>query len=357
MLCRTEFSRKTCHQDKLLTDREINSIFCELNRKGIGSSVHTLRLILDSDFVPEIDPFRSYFDSLPAWKPGMPDYITELAETIKAENQDFWITSFKKWLVAVVASAIDPMTVNHQVLVLIGSQGIGKTTWLHRLLPKSLLGYQFTGTVYPNNKDSLVQLSENLFIHLDEFENLTRSEIGSIKSLITNPNLTLRRPFGHFNERYIHRASFTGSVNENEFLNDLTGNRRFLSIRCLDINYQYTLDIDNAYSQAFALYKSGEFKYWWDASDIQALEEINSEHVKVPIEEELFLKTYAPATGNSDSVLLMTPADIAISLNKKYGVNFTTQRSLQIIGRIAKKNGFEKCSKGNSKPYRVVEIA
>ena len=39
-----------------------------------------------------------------------------------------WRTCFRKWFVSMVASWMDPKVVNHQILVLIGPQGIFKST-------------------------------------------------------------------------------------------------------------------------------------------------------------------------------------------------------------------------------------
>ena len=124
-----------------------------------------------------------------------------------------------------VACALDEEKVNHQVLVLVGPQGIGKSSWLNSLLPKELSGYLYSGLINPNNKDTLVHLSENLFINLDELENLNKTELGSLKSLITQSAIKLRKAYGMFNENLRRRASFMGSVNDAEFLTDSTGNR------------------------------------------------------------------------------------------------------------------------------------
>src|SRR5690606_26596868 len=109
-------------------------------------------------------PFKNYFNGLPKWKKDDPDHIAELAHTITASNNEFWRWAFKKWLVNLVACAITE-NVNQQVLVFVGKQGIGKSTWLNKLVPKKLEGYLYSGIVNPSNKDTLVNLSENLIIY------------------------------------------------------------------------------------------------------------------------------------------------------------------------------------------------
>ncbi|WP_232432746.1 virulence-associated E family protein [Parabacteroides distasonis] len=50
-------------------------------------------------------------------------------------KQSLWASCFKKWFVAMVASWMADEVTNHEILVLIGRQGIYKTTWIDRLMP------------------------------------------------------------------------------------------------------------------------------------------------------------------------------------------------------------------------------
>ena len=59
-----------------------------------------------------------------------------------------------------VGCVLDDKVINHKVIVFSGKQGLGKTTWVEKLVPKQLKEYLFSGTINPNNKDTLVQLSE-----------------------------------------------------------------------------------------------------------------------------------------------------------------------------------------------------
>ncbi len=64
------------------------------------------------------------------------------------------------------------------------------------------------------------------------------------------------------------RASFSGSVNSMQFLNDATGSRRFLCFEATSINYSNPVDYNGIYSQALHLLKSGS-QYWLDKDDIE----------------------------------------------------------------------------------------
>jgi len=99
-----------------------------------------------------------------------------------------------------------------------GAQGIGKTTWMEKLCPSILRPYLFSGTINPNNKDTLIHLAECMLINMDELENMNRTEIGTLKEIITKSAIRIRRSYGHNNESLTRRASFMGSVNTSLFL-------------------------------------------------------------------------------------------------------------------------------------------
>src|SRR4030095_11423 len=218
-----------------------------------------LHTILNSDFCPEYNPFITYLESLPKWD-GVTDHIAAIAATVKT-TESHWEMCFRKWIVAMIASVMEDHITNHTVIVFTGRQGIGKTTWIENLIVQELRRYLFSGTIQPGNKDTLVHLSECILIDLDELENLSKQQIGSLKEIITKSNIRIRRAYGRNNESLPRRASFAGSVNTAQFLTDTTGNRRFLCFNVSEIDYQNKIDMSLIYAQALTLFKSG-FKFW-----------------------------------------------------------------------------------------------
>jgi len=164
-----------------LTDYTENSLLRELLKNNLKCSASLLRSILYSDYSNFYDPFREYFLHLPLWD-GQTDHIQQLAETVTTTSHDLWCTCFKKWLVATVAAVLDSKTVNHTAIILSGPQGVGKTTWMLNLCPPELSDYIFSGTINPNNKDTLIHLAECMFINMDELENMNRTEIGAFRN-------------------------------------------------------------------------------------------------------------------------------------------------------------------------------
>ena len=328
-----------------------NSILRECLKGRIKTNLSSLRNLLHSDFCPLFNPFQNYFDNLPEYD-EKEDYITQLANTITTTKQDLWQQCFKKWLVAMVGCVLDEKVINHTVIVFSGKQGLGKTTWVEKIVPKQLKEYLFSGTINPNNKDTLVQLSECMLINLDELENLNRSEIGSLKEIITKTQIRMRKAYGHNNETMPRRASFAGSVNTAQFLNDSTGSRRFLCFELEDIKYQHEVDINLVFAQALSLFKSG-FRHWFDQEEIKSITENNEQYQLRSPEEELLLTWFSPCDKENANAFLNT-SQIASKLAEKAKINITDS-TVNKLGRALKKHNFLKLKKNGIFVYALNE--
>jgi hypothetical protein len=330
-----------------------NSMLRECLKGRIKTNLSSLRNLLYSDFCVLFNPFEDYFFNLPSYDEKT-DYITELANTITTTKQYLWQQCFKKWLVAMVGCVLDDKVINHTVIVFSGKQGLGKTTWVEKLVPKQLKEYLFSGTINPNNKDTLVQLAECMLINLDELENLNRSEIGSLKEIITKTQIRMRKAYGHNNETMPRRASFAGSVNTAQFLNDSTGSRRFLCFELEGIKYQHDVDINMAFSQALFLFKSG-FRFWFDQEEIKSITENNEQYQLHSPEEELLLTWFEPCS-KEEATLFLNASQIAAKLADRTKLNLN-DGTINKLGKALKKHNFVKISKKTGYVYAVKELS
>ncbi|WP_396147380.1 VapE domain-containing protein [Flavobacterium sp.] len=328
-----------------------NSMLRECLKGRIKTNLSSLRNLLYSDFCQLFNPFEDYFYNLPTYDEKT-DYITELANTITTTKQDLWQQCFKKWIVAMVGCVLDEKIINHTVIVFSGKQGLGKTTWVEKLVPKQLKEYLFSGTINPNNKDTLVQLAECMLINLDELENLNRSEIGSLKEIITKTQIRMRKAYGHNNETMPRRASFAGSVNTAQFLNDSTGSRRFLCFELEGIQYQHEVNIDDVFSQALYLFKSG-FRHWFDQEEIKNITENNEQYQLRSPEEELLLTWFEPCEKEKANAFL-NASQIATKLAEKAKININ-DGTINKLGKALKKHNFTRLKKNGIFVYALIE--
>ncbi len=345
-----------------LEDATVSRIAIEISNK-LNQNVKTQYIVqfIEGICAPEYNPFEEYFNNLVQWD-DTTDYIQQLADTIitKEEFKAIWETYLKKWFVGVIASMLCK-GINHQCLVLQGEQGSYKTTWLNKLVPKQLYDYGFCGWLDPKSKDSEILSSEKFLINLDELEGSNRAERSYLKSLITKEKISVRRPYGHFNMELLKRASFCGSIDREEFLDDIEGTRRWLVVPVENIDVSLLTDelINGVYSQAYSLFKEG-FKYYFDRDEIKIINEKNDDFKVVSPEEELLLRTYTPcikldgcASYQFISYKEMTATEITDELMKKFPHSKLNPR---VVSRQLKKKGFNRRKTGGRNVYQVQEV-
>ena len=275
VLGRTEYCSKGNNRFVKIGRYEINTFRRELDcDESIATSAENLYSIIESSFSPRINPVQEYFKELPLIDIGdgssngssysgssvpisfSPKAIPNLASCVVVRNSNKWLPYLTKWLVAVVANAIDDRECrNHTCLVLTGEQGKFKTTFLDLLCPPKLHGYSYTGKIYPQEKDILTYIGQNLIVNIDDqLKALNKRNENELKNLITCPMVKYRMPYDKYVEEHPHLASFVASVNGNDFLTDPTGSRRFLPFEVLSI------DVEKAKRMGEALKKAGYIK-------------------------------------------------------------------------------------------------
>ena len=318
VLGRTEYRRMNSSDFTKVGRYEINTLRRELdNDVGIITSSDNLYSIIESSFSPRINPIQEYFKGLPlvdvsSSSPFSLKAIPDLASCVVVRNSEKWLPYLTKWLVAVVANAMDDRECcNHTCLVMTGEQGKFKTTFLDLLCPSKLHGYSYTGKIYPQEKDTLTYIGQNLIVNIDDqLKALNKRDENELKNLITCPMVKYRMPYDKYVEEHPHLASFVASVNGNDFLTDPTGSRRFLPFEVLSIDIQRAkaISMDNVYAEAKALLNMG-FRYWFDDDEIAELYRESEDFQVQTAEMELLLRCFEKPTED-ESYSLMTTTEI-----------------------------------------------
>ena len=375
VLGRTEYRGKDEAYFSKVGRYEINTLRRELdNDVGITTSSDNLYSIIESSFSPRINPIQEYFRQLPLVD-DIGNYdgnnennkcfensslslktIPDLESCVVVRNSDKWLPYLTKWLVAVVANAMDDRECrNHTCLVLTGEQGKFKTTFLDLLGPPALHGYSYTGKIYPQEKDTLTYIGQNLIVNIDDqLKALNKRDENELKNLITCPMVKYRMPYDKYVEEHPHLASFVASVNGNDFLTDPTGSRRFLPFEVLSIDIEKAkrISMDNVYAEAKALLKSG-FRYWFDDDEIAELYRESEDFQVQTAEMELLLRCFEKPTED-ESYSLMTTTEILTYL----GIYTHQPLVAKRMGEALKKAGYIKVSKrrNGGSPIYVYKI-
>ena len=368
VLGRTEYRSKNDAHFSKVGRYEINTLRREINNDiGIITSSENLYSIIESSFSPRINPIQEYFKGLPLVDVGCDEgnssisslslkAIPELASCVVVRNHEKWLPYLTKWLVAVVANAMDDRECrNHTCLVLTGEQGKFKTTFLDLLCPSKLHGYSYTGKIYPQEKDTLTYIGQNLIVNIDDqLKALNKCDENELKNLITCPMVKYRMPYDKYVEEHPHLASFVASVNGNDFLTDPTGSRRFLPFEVLsiDIERAKAISVDNVYAEAKALLKSG-FRYWFDDDEIAELYRESEDFQVQTAELELLLRCFEKPTED-ESYSLMTTTETLTYL----GIYTHQPLVAKRMGEALKKAEYIKVSKrrNGGSPIYVYKI-
>ena len=352
-----------------LTKHDINSIVCHAAQEyDANITSREVMTALQSDLIPDVHPLREYIQSLRPYTPEQPDWIDMVASQVTvresgsngsngSEGEDtlgtsgtfrtsstkadrLWRVCFKKWFVAMVASWMKDEVVNHQVLVLIGRQGIYKTTWLEHLLPPHLRAYACKlANSSDLNKDERLRIAEFGLISLDEIDSMNNRELNQLKSVITASDVNERAAYAYTKERRVRLASFCASGNRRDFLTDITGNRRWLPFEVESIQNPFftTLPYELMYAQAWALAQDPRFSYWFELEEIELLEQHNQHFRDESNEEQLLPILFdIPAEGKGE---FLTTAQISERL-VTYG-NIKKPMALSRLGVLMSSMGYK----------------
>lgn len=301
---------------QMYDDRVRNRIILEMFEKDLDISKDKFDLFVESDNISkDYNPFITYFDNLKRWD-GKVDYLKKIAQTVKTDNAERFEQTLKKFLVGTLDCLLEEDSVNDVCLVFQSGQGLGKTRWMRKLLPEVFRSeYLYEGNIDTRNKDHVIYLSQYWLIHLDELEALSGNEISAMKSYITRQRISVRKAYGRYKSNFVRRASFLGSVNDDKFLTDITGNRRWLVFTVKDIDYEHHVDIDGLWSQIYHYWQDG-FKHWFDIEEIKEINKINEEYRAMSTEEEQLLQLFSfPIKGENGDWFSAT--DVLVEISKQ----------------------------------------
>lgn len=192
------------------------------------------------------------------------DRIPTLAATLDAADPDLTLILLRRWLITAIAAVYNPHGVAATgMLVLQGSQYIGKTRWFLRLLDSNRDWCKEAAILNPSDKDSVKQCVSRWLVELGELDaTFRKSDIAALKGFITNQEDELRRPYARTESKFPRRTVYFGSVNPKHYLHDETGNRRFWTVQCGEnMNADHDVDMRQVWAQCKHLWSQGEQHY------------------------------------------------------------------------------------------------
>lgn len=315
------------------TDYDMNSIIREIDRLGENVSETMYTSIVKSDFTERYHPMKHYFEVFlkDLGEATGTEHIEKLAATVTVPNPEEWYLSLKRWLVASVANSLtDRGCQNHTCIVLTGPMGTFKTSWLANLCPPLLRPDGImTGKIDLNlsNKDTFLLLGTKFIVNLDDqLRNLMKKDSETMKTLITHPEISIRRPFSKFSETLSRIANFLASINGEEFLAE-NENRRFLPFRvqAIDLQTAQEIDLNRVWHEALTLWRS-DYKYWWSKDELEAAFPDMNSFAYASDEMEMITTHFEIPETRDRANVTMNATEIAAYFKSKVGLMLSTKK-------------------------------
>jgi predicted P-loop ATPase len=334
-----------------MTDRDYNSLFIKAIEQ-VDERITKDRLfsLIDSENTPSYSPFAEFINKYKHLQPS--GNFEKLCNAIKYKQYTYangtkqevteYIEIFlKKWLLGIISSMHGTYSI--LILVLTGGQRAGKTKFFRNLLPDDLMSF-YAESKLDEGKDSEILMTKKLIILDDEFGGKSKQDAKRLKELSSKQWFNLRRPFGRTSEDLRRLAVLCGTSNDEEIINDPTGNRRIIPVNVIDIDHEAIEEINkiDLFIEIYHEWVNDKEGFMLTKDDIEILNNCTSLNEQPSPEEEMILKYFIPATGLSGNCSFLTNTEIKAYIEEKH---HTIRLNSYKLGLTLKKLGFEKQSK------------
>lgn len=257
--------------------------------------------------------------------------FNDFLKNIQTTNNELSYLLIKRWMIAAVASLFtDSGFCNQGVLVIQGEPGTHKSSFIMSLVPEEMRAIKGGMLLDPSRKDDVFMASSYWIAELGELDaTFRKSDIARLKSYITNDVDDVRRAYSEKNSQMIRRTAFAATVNENRFLVDETGNRRWWSISITEpINTHHGLDMQQVWREVYEMWKAGESPILLE----EELLKLNMENKKYEYLNPLEEKVLTHFDWNQKDRFLMTSTQVLDVIGyDKPNASLTTKMGILLV--------------------------
>lgn len=234
-------------------------------------------------------PWRDHIESLPAW-----DGISRIGTcipTAKGLGTPYVTATLTNFFLSMLERVYEPGCAADVAFVLHGGQGVRKTSFFRAIPPNDLSIAEVS--VIPDaakEKDALIAAHEAPIVLLDEIDKLrSKDDQSALKAFLSGRRDTWRSPYGKVNATHARSFVPAATTNKEEFLIDLTGNRRYAVLTVEGVIPAEFLTrewMDSLLAEARDRYRAGERACYDDAYNKLA-DEVRSAHLDDPVGVEV----------------------------------------------------------------------
>lgn len=174
-----------------------------------------------------IDSARDYIEAI-TWD-GEKRLDHWLHHTYGVAKDKYHTAVASNWIKGMIKRIFEPACKFDFVLVLEGEQGSKKSTSL------AVLGgeWHLESAMSTESKDFFMQFQGKAIVEFSEGETLSRTEVKRMKAIISMPLDKYRPPYERVSQEFPRRCVFAMTTNQEEYLKDETGNRRWLPVKLM----------------------------------------------------------------------------------------------------------------------------
>lgn len=220
------------------TDTDDANFYAYLEKYGFKSHDRMAKALTIIQDRCRFSPIQEHLKTLKGTWDGVKRVDTMLKDCLDAEDTELNRAITWLFLFGAIARAFNPSCQFDYMLILIGEQGNNKSTFLRKL---AMSDSWFDGNFNTIDGDKAVERLRGMWIvEFSELFALKRTkDVESMKSFITNRSDNFRAPYQRRTTARPRQCVFTGTTNNQHFLTDTTGNRRFLPVLTKDCEHKY----------------------------------------------------------------------------------------------------------------------
>ena len=340
-----------------VTERIEDCLICDVERAYVGYNSkpalfakdtwrRCFNVLLEET---QTDPFKAWLETLPEWdkKRRVEEW---LAKCFSIGVDDIalmqWASRFL--FLGAVWRTYQPATKLDEIVVLIGDQGIGKSTAIEYILPSEQRAQWFNDglVLSDDDKTKIEALLGRVIVECAELAGLNGAQTETLKAFMTRTHDRKRLAYGRYVEEFPRRCIVVGTTNSKTPLpNDPTGNRRFVPVKLLrgdprEVRTYLDENRDQLWAEALHLYHAG-LEAWLP----YALKEIQADAADAARRKNEVLETEIAnwlGVRNGDP---FTMIDLARGIDylktTESAVDLDTRRQFH-LGNILRQMGYDK---------------
>lgn len=298
------------------------------------------------------DPVQRWLRrELPEWD-GVERMSKLFARYFGAEDNEYSGLVSRRFLLSLIARALQPGCKQEEVVVVHAKQGAKKTTGFEALLGE----YVLSQPVHVDD-ETILKYNYALLIEWGELDGLSQRRVESIKRFLSEGFTMIRIKYDRLPRKILKRYAICATVNEKAYLVDKTGNRRWIP---LDVGVTtprvdtkgLARDRNQIFAEAMIAYNGGE-RWWLDPND--AADAVAEARASAELEDTwdaVIARWVKPQIKEHGFVRLESILTRALKIPEERHNEATTKRVCQILRKLGYDNRRQRNGRSSLRVWR-----